>query len=404
MTKLPFDIRVVQEGLDATRFILPIRQLGKARGPLGGAMLGFGLLATVFMVFWMSGPIRSALGETGVGRWLGIGFGLLGLPGLVIGLALVAAGVLVLLSRSHTEILITADDVTAVERLGPARWRWRRPVTGIVRVVVQKGLGTSSTNGGPERPFGENLGSLLIESASGTKPLWVAPGYPHDMLRPLASELAKRFGATADSRELVPLRRGVGVVERSAGEAIPDDETPRPTGTDITVQEHAHGVAIEVPPAGLRKGSHGLFAFSLLWTALVGAMLVMVVVGAVRGRGDTPMGVFVFIAAFLAIGVAMMVAAINAGRRRVLLAVAGNTLAYRVAGLFRTTERQVGGEQIRGISVGPSGMEVNDRPVYELQILLAGRTAKIGLLSQRSRAEQEWVAAVLRRALNVGRG
>jgi hypothetical protein len=106
----------------------------------------------------------------------------------------------------------------------------------------------------------------------------------------------------------------------------------------------------------------------------------------------------------LVVGLGLLMAAINMGRQQVLLAVAGDSLAYRTLGPFRTTERRIARAQVRGVDVGPSGMAINDRAVYELHVLLAGRPARIGLLAQRTRAEQEWVAALLRRALGVGRG
>jgi hypothetical protein len=48
-------------------------------------------------------------------------------------------------------------------------------------------------------------------------------------------------------------------------------------------------------------------------------------------------------------------------------------------------------------------MEVNNRPVMEVQVI-PKEGKKIGLISNRTREEQEWVAYTLRRALNVGQG
>ena len=51
------------------------------------------------------------------------------------------------------------------------------------------------------------------------------------------------------------------------------------------------------------------------------------------------------------------------------------------------------------IEVGPSGTEVNDVPINELQIhLISGK--KRGLLSQRRDEELRWIAAELRKALH----
>lgn len=404
MIPLPPEVRVVPEGLDATRFVLPKRTFGGARWPLGGVLLGAGLFATLFMVFWMQGPIRSGLEGHGLGRWLGLGFGLLGLPGLLVGIGLLLAGMAVLRGRSHAEILVTKDRIKLCERLGPARWTWQRPSAGVARVVLQKGLGTTSTNGGPAQSFGEGFGSLILEWSGAIKPLLLAFGYRYDLLPPLADELARRLSAVADVRDLA-LRPAIGVVERQTGGEGEDAPVPRPEGTDIAVEEHPSGIAIAVPASGLWKGSRGLFGFALAWNAFVGFMLVLVLAGTLKGKAGGPgWAMPLFLLPFLGIGVGLMAGAVSMGKRRVMLAVSGERLAYRSIGPFGTKERLVTRAQVRGVTVGPSGMEINDRPVYELQILLTGRPSKIGLLAQRTRAEQEWVAWVLRKALRVGVG
>jgi hypothetical protein len=50
--------------------------------------------------------------------------------------------------------------------------------------------------------------------------------------------------------------------------------------------------------------------------------------------------------------------------------------------------------------LGRSGMEVNDKPVMELQIVCKDGK-KVGFLSQRNEGELLWIAAVLRQALDV---
>ena len=292
---------------------------------------------------------------------------------------------------------------TTASSRGPLAWRWKRPAAGIVRVVLQKGLGTVSSNGGPARPFGEAFGALVVESGQ-DKSLWAAIGYPQEMLQALAVEIARRLGTETTASEFVPFRQRVDVEERAAEEPVSDAEVPRPEGTGITVEEHSQGVAILVPPAGLAEGSQGLFAFGVLWTVLVLVMMGVMLVGPIAGRGGKIGMAPLLLLPFLAVGVGLLLSAINMGRRQVMLAVAGDSLAYRALGPFRTTERRIARAQVRGVAVGPSGMAVNSRPVYELQILLTGKPARIGLLAECTRPEQEWVAAKLRRALGVGRG
>ena len=58
--------------------------------------------------------------------------------------------------------------------------------------------------------------------------------------------------------------------------------------------------------------------------------------------------------------------------------------------------------ELSAIRIGPSGMSVNDVPVMELQIHPKDGK-KVGLLSQLDDEEIDWIAAHLRKALNVGK-
>lgn len=140
---------------DGARFELPPRP---AKRGLGLGMLALGVVITLFMCLWMGGPIKGAMDAPPPMRWFLLGFGLLGLPGLAAGLAMLAAGLATAYGRS--------------------------------RAVV-------------------------------------------DTTDPFAPERA----------------------------------IARPVKARSTIQDIEGGFAIHCPPAGLRKGSHGLFFFSLRWLA-----------------------------------------------------------------------------------------------------------------------------------------
>ena len=70
------------------------------------------------------------------------------------------------------------------------------------------------------------------------------------------------------------------------------------------------------------------------------------------------------------------------------------------AGLLGTRQHSWSRNELRAIRVGRSGIESNDRAILELQIHPA--TGKqLGMAAGRDEAELRWVAAVLRRALDV---
>jgi hypothetical protein len=69
--------------------------------------------------------------------------------------------------------------------------------------------------------------------------------------------------------------------------------------------------------------------------------------------------------------------------------------------LRRPKRREWPLNEIKTVRVGPSGMEVNDVPVPELQI--HGHQDKLfGLLAGRDKQELTWMATVLRQAIKQG--
>ena len=383
---LPTEIKVISESMSVTRYVLPKRNLGKAR-KIGWAPIGIGLVITLFMCFWMGGPIASGLHSAGVGRWLGIGFGLLGLPGLAAGLGLMAVGLAILTDHSHSEIVIGDGFIRTIDQIGPIPVRRKRPVAALRQLVIRKGGFTVTDQNGSKQTYAPDLASLEAVTTTG-KSMWMAPAYPHELLRPLADVLATSLSLHGQSALTKNTETVVEVIELDAGEAAASLAVPKPAGTDITCQLDPHGLAIAVPPQGLWKGSQGLFAFSLVWNGF------MTVFTGLMIKGHPPLPVYLFIAVFWAIGLLILTIAINMAKRKVLIAVVNNMLAYRVIGPFKTSEQKLPLDTIETIRVGPSGMEVNDRPVMEIQIIpKSGK--KIGLLSGRSSEEKAWLAYVL---------
>ena len=105
-------------------------------------------------------------------------------------------------------------------------------------------------------------------------------------------------------------------------------------------------------------------------------------------------------AAFWAIGIGVLVGAIYMGRRSATLEADASRLGVETQGLFGTKRREWARAEISAIRADASGMEVNERPVIELQIHPSSGK-KVGLLAGRKEDELRWMATRLRRALNV---
>jgi hypothetical protein len=389
----PTGVRVVHESLNVTRYLLPARNLGAAR-KIGWIPFGFGVVVATFMAFWMHGAMAGCLGDHGPVRWIGIFFGLTGLPGLAVGVGLMALGLAILTDAARSEIVVGEGMICAIERIWWVPIRRRRFVSQLTRFVVEKGgIRVTDGNRHTTTTLAKDMASLRAEVSTG-KPFLMAIAYPYEVLRPLADTLAASLSlGRSTTEEEAP---GIEVVEQEAGAPPADTEIPRPAGTNIVCRAEPQGLAISVPPRGLWKGSQGLFFFSLLWN---GSMVLMTVLTA---RGHAPVPVYLFLSLFWAIGLGLLAGAIHMGKRKVMIAVVNDVLACRTIGPFRTSERKVPLAGIDTIRVGPSGMEVNDRPVMEVQIIpRQGR--KIGLISNVTMDEMNWLAWTLRQPLKQRR-
>ncbi|MCI0361889.1 MAG: hypothetical protein L0211_25690 [Planctomycetaceae bacterium] len=184
------------------------------------------------------------------------------------------------------------------------------------------------------------------------------------------------------------------------GDAEDAVATPgQPAGTTIQIERFADGISITVPPAGL--WGNGLFVFGLVWTVVVAVLTVMFVTIAHAAKpGEGVWIAYLVMSIFWLAGIALLVGGINMGRRQAGLAVAGGTLMVLQTGLFGKKHREWPLAEIAAISLGPTGLEVNDVPVLELQIHdTDGR--KVGLLGGRTNDELAWLAYELRQAAKL---
>jgi hypothetical protein len=188
----------------------------------------------------------------------------------------------------------------------------------------------------------------------------------------------------------------------------PPGKAGPPAGSNILCETFPDGVTVQIPPAGVWKGSKGLFVFAILWLAIVGPISLCLIgglFGAIGVQAKKPDAnalwiVPLMMSIFWAVGIGMLLAAINMGKRKAALAVTGGSLMVIQTGLFGSKKRQWEPGEVEAVCTGPSGLEVNDEPVMELHIHDGG--GKFGLLCGRTDAELEFIARTLRQALGVG--
>ncbi|MGQ9663299.1 MAG: hypothetical protein ACUVWX_13320 [Kiritimatiellia bacterium] len=394
--ELPDTVTVVHERFDSVRYILPRRTLGPLRW-WGLPVILAGVVLTAFMVFWMSSLIRAGLTASDSVRWGAVLVGLLGLPPLLTGLVLVLAGVAICLDATHTEVCLTPDRLSVLEKCGPFRWRSSCKLGDIRRFLLRRGV---------EIPHFDPThflhviadAAVLVAESEAERRVYIAPAYPLHILRPLARVLAEAAGSA--KAEYSPAGRQAPATISALHEEDAADPVPKPTSSDIRFEKTASGVAISVPPAGLLRGSHGLFLGSLVVSVMIVILFFLFVfAGPSLRERNAFWGLLVVLFVLFLIEGALLIVALNMGSRRTLLAVSRDRLGYRRTSLFGATERQIPLAQIESICFGPTGVVINNRPMLELQIHLKGGQRKIGILSERTTAELEWLADELRRAI-----
>jgi len=398
MTSPAFSGFRVERELDHIRCVLPARPSGRGYVLGGAAMVLFGSLTAIFMLFWIRGALRGLGFEDDVLPWSSLVFALFGLPGLAIGTGMVLVGVLLLTRASHGEVAISREWIAYTERAGLLRWTWRRRQEQVSRLTFGSPLRVRGQAGRDLEPLGAEA-SLLRAEGPAIKPLWIAPAYPTPLLRELSAAIAAARTELGSGSFVVPAPPPLEIIEERAG--MPEEArlVMKPPHCPIAIQDIPNGFTVSIPPAGIWKGSKGLFFFSLCWNGFI----VFFTTVMVRDGGTPPILAWAMIALFLVIGIGLLLAAVNMGRRKVLLVARGGVLAIKVMAPLRTREHRLRIEEIGSIRVGPSGMEVNDVPVLELQIHRPGGK-KLGLLAGREREDLNWLAYELRTRLGKATG
>lgn len=181
-----------------------------------------------------------------------------------------------------------------------------------------------------------------------------------------------------------------------------DDSPPqKPPDSRVLIERSATGLTATIPPAGIWAGSKGMFVFGLIWCTGLGVFS-SIILGANAQKPDQSLwGLLAFLSLFWLAGIGLLLGGINMGRRRAAIAVVDDELMVLQTSIFRSRSRNWKLSDVTSVQTGPSGMEVNDRPVLELQVISASGD-KFGLLGGRDENELRWLAYELRQSLELG--
>ncbi len=391
---LPEDIQCTIDMGGGVRYVFPPRDLGRARHT-GWALIAFGLFAWGFTIFWAQGFVGGFVQAVGPWAYLAL---LLALPGFLGGAAMMGFGLTILFG--HAEIALADGVIRCSERVGPFPWTRKVRRDQIVRLAVH------GADAAVNKPNSQSTGALMdlaalkAELPSG-KARWLAIGYPRPWLLAVAEHLSAELadGSTSFDTKPVPVVTVVDVPSVPCGEM---DRHELPDDSLIEQQAIPGGFSLVLPARGVWKGSAGLFGFSLLWCGFMTIFTIGVIAAVLSEKmppDDHAWWLFpVVITLFWAVGIGMLVAALNMGRREAAIAVVHGQVKLIQTSLFGTTRQDWELDQFATARKGASGMEVNDVPVMQLQLVLKnGKTC--GFFTGRDEPELEWIATQLRLAI-----
>lgn len=375
----PFETEPITGG---TRYRLPPRELGKFRF-VGVAGIIIGCIFALIPLGMVSAFFFNAPSGSGPVGWaFRIIPALIGLAFVTAGLSVARLGLFALAGR--TEIDVLSDTIRTTERAGPI-WRTRKVRNDRIRSLS---IGSANTN---QPNMDANLSALQAHVEGKRKSLNLAVGYDFNVLAPLRAELQEALGEDVSSYDETNLAHGVPPAPAGMNEPR-TGAIPLPRHSTISIIDTNDGVTIKVPPAGSR-GSKGLLGFGIIWTGFTVCWLTGAIwMGLKSGQPANLIPFVLFGLVFLAVGIAMLLGAINMAKREALIDLVPGALLITRKSIFGVKSHEWLAEELDYVRVGGSGMSVND---VEIQALLVkGRIGKkLTLFSSREDDELHWLAA-----------
>lgn len=280
-----------------------------APAAMAWGMAVMGVFITGFMLFWMTGA-SGGWRYRGPGDLIPIVFGLLGLPGLGIGLLMIAMGLGLRRGWSRCCICVGRERVLVRERLGVLRWTRAARRADVAAVLPSTG--------------GQGMAGLLLR-LRGRRDVRCAVGHTQEVVRALAEAL----GALLEVR-------------------LPDGRTPPPG--HLHVEESGRRLAVSLRTNG---GWGFLAVFTLFWLAFVGAFTAAAL-GLVGGK-PLSWAMAAFTLPFWAVGIGLGGLCVHLATQRVSLLWDGAELTLVDVSAWRRRIRRWSAADLRDILVEERG-------------------------------------------------
>ncbi|HEV3005962.1 MAG TPA: hypothetical protein VGX78_15955 [Pirellulales bacterium] len=398
---LPPEI-VVTVTPDGFHYRLPRPQRGPARF-VGCLPIAFGSLTAGMGCVFVAFAVTAIPNLSWAAILVACLFLLVPLTFILGGLALVFIGCWML--AGHQGISLTKHHIRSSSCVGPARWSGRRSRSRLKQFTVVRR---------------DRAGDLLQAECEGSKPLRLALGYPADWLAVLADDLKRKCrelpAKTLDEGQAAV----VGVAEESAAPNDIRDRPEPPINCRAILEKQGDGLTLVLPLEGVWQATS---KFIVLWTfcwcgmvslitAAFGRALLLGEFHDKHGHPVSPVGPFLMLVPFWLIGTGFLLSILHRGRRQVALTLNGEQLLVVHSGLLRTRRLEMPRGDVvelfvvcdRRATIGEG--ERNPYFPWQIDLRIVSRDGShVNVVTCRKgdprKAELEWMATVLRRALGI---
>ena len=388
------------------RFVLPYRSLGDARH-WAGIGIGFGIFVLLFMCGWVAVPvaggIRDLMRQRIVAGMFQLAFASTALFGFGAGLYIIVASLAVIRNRTRTVVDVVPGAIVAREEFLFLSWKRRWESNQISKLEIESAAGNIDSTTEELKPLAWGLLARNESTVEGQeeKRFVVAFGYPREVLAELASELREALYVQSVADEairpesLARIRDNLERVEilETASDEPTQKPASRPESTTIEFHEHDTGIQFDMAPTGIVGPVSG---FAAIWT-LISCVFV---VAAIRDAGQVADVPVLMSFGFVAIGVGMLLVAVNEGLRRTSIVTAGERLLLITESPVGRKRHTWTSSELSRICLGKTGSTQDEEPTPELQFF--GHDGKhTGYLRERSKEEIEWIAWELTSTLQL---
>ena len=404
----------VEQTSEGYIYRLPSRNSIQIRN-LAFFMLALGIFGMLFMLAWIATPVAGGIGMLAQNNLFGlasIAFGTLGLIGLYPIWRILAAAVAVLRNDFRCDIEIRAKHLYCTELMGWTSWKRKTLISNISRLEIVKAKEISPNLPGTI-PNLDSFALIKAVSENEEKSFRLAFAYGDSILIPLAQELALQLNKKYEpsySKDAKGITKPVSTIVTTT--TLSDDEDSdcqiQPANSRIEIIRKDKSIAFSVPPAG-KKGTHGLYWSSIAMLSITSLISIGFICAVFSDDGFKEFGIWgmigliAFLSLFFAVGIGVLLGALNMAKRTVMLSVNNGALFIERKSIFAIKWIEFERKNVAAICKGPSGMTINDVPVTELQIIDT-EGAKQGLLSQLPANEISWLVYELTVALGVPSG